>query len=434
MKLATAAMAAMLAACEGTNGTINLDLTQAPGSSLLASVKHLRLTFVEEGSVHDTMQNADGGFDLSIALGADGDGEQLLLEGFDGGENLIATGTTPPFTLTPTEARIVIYVAPPMSIAAAPIALAPVRSDIIGAALPYGAVFAGGRDADNAPSASIAIYNDYDHSIAYGMANPIKRTDFAIAITALKGVLMIGGEGADGGPVSTVQVFDTTVQPAGAYTTTGEAPAFARIGEIAVPIGNDHFLLTGTPPAEYAGGEIAARTEIPMLPNVGATATPGDGIKTSVFVGENGVIRYRENRFDTLAAPGRIRAAITDLPASGKLVIAGGGTAAAPTADLLVVDPVSGVVEVRANALVTARYAPAIAATPRYVVISGGTDATGTAVGTAEIFDAATLAPIAVLPATPRERPIAIRMSNGQILIAGGSPATDLLELFTPPP
>ncbi len=429
-----AATVLLVAACQGQNGTINLDLTTAPGSTLLASVTHLRLTLVEHGVVEDTMQNAGGGFDLSISLPANGEGDRLLLEGFDAGENLIATGTSPPFLLGPTEARIVIYVAAPMSIGPAPVALAPARSGVSGVILPYGALFAGGRDAGGAPSAALAVYNDYDHTLAGGMANPIPRADFAIAATAANGVLLIGGTGTDGNPVPTVQGFDTTVQPAGAYTTIGEYPGFARVGEIAVPIGGDHFLLTGSPPAEYVGGQLAARSEIAALPNVGATTIPTDGIRTSVFVGAAGILRFRADRFDTLAAAGRARAAITDLPATGKLVIAGGGTATVPTADVLVVDPSTGVIEVHPNVLVTPRFSPAIAATARYVVIAGGTDAADLPIGTAEILDGTTLAPIAILPTAPRAKPLAFRLSNGQVLIAGGLSATDLLELFTPPP
>lgn len=424
-----AAIALLAAACAGQDGTINLDLTTAPGSTLLASVTHLRLTLVEHGVVRDTMQNASGGFDLSISLTASGDGDQLLLEGFDAGENLIATGTSPPFLLGPTEAHIAIYVAAPMSIGAAPVTLGPARSGVSGVILPYGALFAGGRDAGGAPSDAVSVYNDYDHTLAGGMANPIKRADFAIGATAANGVLFIGGSGTDGNPVSTVQLFDTTIQPTGAYTAVAEQPSFARVGEIVVPIGNDHFLLTGSPPAEYVAGQIAARTEVASLPNVGAAITPSDGIRTSVFVGETGIIRFRSDRFDTLAAPGRARAAITDLPATSKLVIAGGDTT-----DVLLVDPSTGAVEVHANALVTARFSPAIAATARYVVVTGGTDAADAPIATAEILDGTTLARIAVIPAAPRAKPLAFRLSNGQVLIAGGTATTDLIELFTPPP
>lgn len=429
-----AAAAVLFAACDGQTGTINLDLTSAPGSTLIGSIEHLRLTFLEHGDTFDAQKSASGGFDLSISMDANGDGEQMLLEGFDGAENLIATGTSPPFVLGPTEARIVIYVASPMSIGAAPVALAPARTGISGAALPYGAVFTGGRDAGGAPSDALAIYNDYDHTLVAGMANPIKRADAAIATTSFNGVLLVGGTGTDGGPVSALQLFDTTIQPAGAYTVVGDAPAFARAGEIAVPIGSDHFLLTGTPPAEYAGGEVAARSDIAFLPNVGATTVPTDGIRTAVFVGDGGIIRFRANHFDTLVAPGRVRAAISSLPATGNLVIAGGGTATVPTADILVVDPISGEVAVHANALMTQRFSPGIAATPRFVVVTGGTDAADAPIGTTEIFDGVTLAPVAIIPTAARVKPLAFRLSNGQVLIAGGSPATDLIELFTPPP
>lgn len=434
MKWLLATTLACAAGCQGQEGTIELDLTTAPGSTLLASVRHLRLTLPAHGVVRDTTQGASGGFDLSLAFSADGEVDRIVLEGFDDGENLIATGSSPPFVIAPTQARIAIYVAPPLSIGAAPVLLSRPRSDISGAALPYGAVFTGGFDAGGPPVDTLAIYNDYDHTLATGQNNPIPRANFAIGVTSLNGIVMIGGVGTGGTPVSTIQVFDTTVQPAGAYVTAADAPTFARAGEILVPTGSDHFLLSGSPPAEYAGREIVARADIATLPNVGASVLPSDGVRTAVFVGESGLVRFRANAFDTLVAPGRQRAAITDLPATGKLVVAGGGTATVPTPDVLLVDPITGAVEVHANALATPRYSPGLAATTRYVVVVGGTDAAGAPIATAEIFDATTLAPITVLPVAARARPLAFRMSNGQVLIGGGSPASDLLELFQPPP
>lgn len=427
------ALLALLAGCEGTVGTVNLDLTTAPGSTVLDPVTRIRITLTEPREVQETNKNASGGFDLAMEFPAGGEIGALILEGFDASGAVVATGMSPPFPIGPTNAHVVIYVAAPMSIAGAPVSLGPTRAGVNGVPLAYGALFAGGLDAQNAPSDAIAVYNAYDHTLAGGMAMPIKRSDFALAANTTGGVYIVGGTGSDGAPVTTVLRFDTTVEPAGAYTSLGDQPAFARSGEIAVQIAPDRFVVTGTPPGELNAGVLAARTDVATLPAVGASVTPSDGTTTAVFVGDTGLIRFRSDRFDTLAGSGRARAAIAALPATGDLVIAGGGTQTTAVRDILVVDPPTGTVTPHADALATGRFSPAIAATDRYIVVAGGTDAGGTPIATAEVFDATTIAPVATLPIAARTGTLAFALPNGQILLAGGSPATDLIELFTPP-
>lgn len=425
--------AACASACTGTTGTINLQLTTAPGSTVLDPVTRLRVRLTDPPSDEEVTRSADGGFDLSLSLPAGGEVGVLIVEGYDQAGTLVATGESPPFSVSPTNARIVIYIAAPLSIAAAPVPLGPVRSGVAGVTLPYGVLFAGGRDALGAPSDAIAIYNAYDHSLSGGLPMPVKRAEFAMGGNS-GGVYMIGGVGTDGAPVATVLRFDTTAQPSGAYISYGEQPAFARSGELAIPIGTERYLLTGTPPGELVGGELAARTEIATLPPVGAVGTGGDGILTAVFVGEAGLVRFRTDRFDMLAGVGRVRAAVTELPTSGRFVVAGGGTPTVPVRDVLVIDPATGIVETRTDLLGTARFSPSIAATDRYLVIAGGTDAADLPVPTAEVFDAGSLVKLAELPIAARAGAHAFTLPNGQILIAGGAPATDLIELFTPPP
>ena len=72
-------------------------------------------------------------------------------------------------------------------------------------------------------------------------------------------------------------------------------------------------------------------------------------------------------------------------------------------------------------------------------MIIGGVDDTGAVLGDAEVFDATTLEPVAVLPlVVPRTGAVAEPMANGQILVAGGTDdsgaAIGVLELFTPVP
>jgi hypothetical protein len=430
-----ALLAAVLAAgCEGTVGTVVVDLTTAPGSTVLDPVQRLKLRLTNPPQVEEATRDSDGTFDLTLSFAADGDVGSLIVEGYDNADTLVATGVSPPFTLGPTDARVVIYIAAPLSVAPAPVPSGPPRSGIAGVAMPYGVLFAGGRDAAGVPSDSVTIYNIYDHTLAGGLPMPIKRADFAIGAASNGLVYLIGGVGTDGSQVATLESFNTTVSPAGAWRTISEQPTFARSGEIAVPIGPDRFLVSGTPAGELAAGELAPRTEIATLPAAGASVIPRDAIRTALFVGEIGVLRFRSDHFDTLATPGRARASVAAVPATGKLAIVGGGPPGAPLRDIVIIDPATGVAEPHANALTTARYAPAVAGTDRYLVVAGGTDAADAPVATAEIFDATTLAPLATVAIAARAGALAFTLPNGQVLIAGGSPATDLIELFTPAP
>lgn len=420
---------ASLAACQGATGTIILDLTTAPGSTVLDSVETLRVTASNPVQVFETTRSDDGGFDLSMELEA-GVTAALTLEGFDASGGLVATGMSPEVGFAPSNARIAIYVAPPMSIAPAPERLAPLRTGVSIDSVVYGAVFAGGEEA-GAPSDKLQIYNAFDHSLVDGLPVPAPRTGVAVG-GAPSAVYLFGGADATDAASGELTRFDTTVAPSGAYQSLGDTPSLARSGERMVRIGTESYLVTGTPPLLVENFTVSARTEVPTLPTVGAALPDATA---AVFVGgATGLVRYRNNTLDTL--PGEVtreRAAVTALP-SGQFLVIGGGPADAPLRSALLVDPTTGTVTSRPDVLAVGRYAPAVAATPRHVVVSGGVDAAGLPLDTAEILDATTLERVAMLPVTPRAGAIAIALPTQQVLIGGGLASGDLLELFTPPP
>lgn len=407
----------VLAACESTTGTVTLDIATAPGSTVLDPVETLRLTVTEPHQVEEATRRSDGGFDLSLSFPAGGEFGAIYLEGLDAAGALVATGATPAFSLGPTDAHLVIYVAAPMSVAPAPLTLGPARSGVTGVALHYGALFAGGRTASDEASDAIAIYNVYDHSLAGGLAMPVKRSEVVLAASSSGLVYVLGGRGQDGAEVAALLAFNTTVGPSGAWLSIGDRPAFARAGALAVPIGPDRFLVTGSPAGELAGGEIAPRTDVASLPAAGASVIATDGARTALFATDSMLVRFRDDRFDTLASTGT---AVAGIAATGKFVVIRQGTEA------VLVDAATGAIESHAGALSVARVAPAIAATDRYVVVASD--------GSADILDARTLARVATVPVALRSRAQAFPLANGQVLIAGGQDATDLLELFTPPP
>jgi len=423
-------MVIAMAACTGTTGTVKLDLTTAPGSRVLDAVDQLRLTITNPHQVIEARRTA-AGFDLALDLDASGVTGALIIEGFDAGGALVACGQSPRFPIAAINAHIVVYMAAPRSIGLAPVTLDAPRSEVSGSALEYGAVLAGGRDPGGAPSAAILIYNAYDHARAIGAAMPAPRAGVAVGTGSGGGVYLFGGAGPDGNPTGTLWRFDTTVPPSGVYITLPVAAGFARADQLMVPVGPERFLITGAPPLALELGTVTARTDLPALPAAGATAIAADGTPAAIFAGAE-LVRYRQGTFDTLRAGGRTNATAATLP-DGRVVVIGGGEPA-PSRDALVIDGATGAVTVIPGALATARSRPSLAATSRYLVIAGGTDPDGAPVATAEVLDAHTLAPITTLPILARTGAFAVALPTEQVLLAGGTPATAALELFTPEP
>jgi hypothetical protein len=427
---ATGALAAALfGACTGTVGTVELDLATAPGSSVLDAVQKLRLTITDPHQVIESRRTA-AGFDLALDLDASGVAGALIVEGFDTSGALVACGQSPAFPVAAINAHIVVYMAPPRSIARAPVALRAPRSEISGTALDYGVVLAGGRDPGGAPSTAIAIYNAYDHTLVEGVPLPAPRASVALGTGSNGGVYLFGGAGPDGQPTGTLWRFDTTVPPNGAYITVTDQAGFARTDQRIVPTGSEHYLITGTPALGLDLGVLAARTDIAALPAVAAAVVPADGLPAAIFSGAE-LVRFRQGAFDTLARSGRSNAAAAALP-DGHVVVIGGGEPL--SRDALVIDGATGVVTVIPNAIAIPRERPSVAATSRHLVVAGGTDPTGAPIATAEVLDARTLAPIATLPTLPRTGTFAVALPTDQVLLAGGIPATSEIELFTPEP
>ncbi|MCW5806317.1 MAG: hypothetical protein KIT31_28385 [Deltaproteobacteria bacterium] len=433
---AAALAAAALAACgSGQTGLLAVELTTAPGSTVLDGVAKLRLTVTEPRTVAEATRNGAGGFDIVLDVDASGLAGSLIVEGFDGAGDLVACGQSPPFPVAAINARLVVYMAPPLSIAPAPRLLTPRRGDVTGAALDYGAIFAGGVDADGAPSDAIAIYNAYDHTLVAGKPMPAPRERLQLGIGTNGAVFLYGGLDANHDATGTFLRFDTTVAPNGAYSNLGEQAGLPRAGETAVPVGANHFLVTGTPPLEILNNLVNPRTDVPSLPPVAVTVIDTERKPVVVFAGPDGVVRFRDNRFDVLSDRiQRVDHGITALP-GGRVLVVGGAPKGGPLdAEALLINAATGELTPIATLLATPRARPGVAATRRHIVVSGGLDANGAPIPDAEVFDATTLAPAGVIPALPRIAPFAFALTDDQILIGGGIEPSDTLELFTPPP
>jgi len=418
-----------LAACSGNVGTLDVSLTTAPGSHILDSAQTLRLTLTNPHQVTTAMRGASG-FSIELDLPANGATGAVIVEALDASGNRIAAGESPPFPFGAIDSAIVIYMAAPNTVGAAPAALSPARSDLGVGPLTYGAVLAGGRDATGAATDAIAIYNAYDHTLAGGLALPAPRSGVGVGVGASNAVYLFGGNDAAGTPTGHLWRFDTTVAPSGAYADFGDKTGFARTDALLAPLGNDHFLVSGMPAAELAGldASIVARTDIPSLPRAGASVLGTDGNVAAIFAGDTGIVRFRSDAFDTLDATARTGATVVALPGGSVAVVCG-------TAPGARIDGATGAITALSAVPATPRTGCAAAATARHLVIAGGTGA----LDSVEVFDATTLAPVATATLTvPRTGASALALPNGQVLIAGGTDGSGApiatLELFTPEP
>jgi hypothetical protein len=405
-----------LAGCPSAReGTVELGLTSAPGSTLLDDVQKLRVTLTTPHEVVEAVRGPDG-FSLAIDVEATGSPGELLVEGLDANDALIAGGQSPPFNIAGIDARVVVYMAAPLSFNRTPVALTPARANVSASPLVYGVALAGGHDAAGAPSDAIAIYNAYDHTIAGGKMMPAPRDGIVMSSTSTNGIVLFGGRDAAGNATGTEWLFDTNVQPSGAYFDLGDHPGFARADETSLTLGVDRFMLTGTPPLDVAGSGVQARTDVATL--VTGASHFVDNVPVALALDDTGRLhRFRTAAFepDTLVRPGGTIGILPD----GRFIVVGGGTADEQN-DIVIVD-VDGGTTIVADVLATPRANASVAVTRRHVVIAGG--------GPIEVFDAATLTRVTMGDAIEGE---AYALPNDQVLIVDDTTAD--LWLFTPPP
>jgi hypothetical protein len=411
---------AALAGCPSSQvGTIDLALATAPSSTLLDGVSKLRVTLTAPRQVVEA-ERGPNGFSLALDVEATGDSGAIVVEGLDAAGALVAGGESPAFAVTAIDARIVVYMSEPLAIGRAPVMLTPARSNIAGDTLPYGAIFAGGKDVvAGTPSDAIAIYNVYDHSLVGGKPLLAPRDGLVVATGANGIVHLFGGRDAAGNPTGTYWQFDTAFPPNGAYADLGDFVGFARADEAAISLGASAFVITGTPPIDIQGADVTPRSDLAGFAPTAGSFVAATGARTALTLDTTGrLVRFRDNAFEPLAQS-RPGGAVATLP-DGRFIVIGGGTAEEAN-DILVVDN-SGTVSTLADVLAAPTMNAHAAATRRHVVITSP----GNRV---EIFDVNTLAPVIThdpLDALPFALP------NGQVLLVDRSNGD--LYLFTPPP
>jgi hypothetical protein len=441
-----AALAA-LAACDGATGTFAVELTEAPGSGLLASLARVRLTLTEPRTVVEAAR----GEPLALEVDADGGAGEIFLEGFDAAGTRIAIARSGPLPIAAIDVAVVLHVAAPVSVGAARVTLDPPRSAIGVASLPYGIVVAGGRNAAGAAVDNVAIYSVYAHRFLPGEALPSPRAELAVSAGASGWVYMFGGADAAGGPSGSLWRFDTNAPPAGDFLEAPGTPTLARAGAAIAPVGRERFLITGAPPALLDGATLSVQG-LPTPDLLGGTATTVvDPVSAAIAVvfggtgaGATGVVVFADDGFREVAAPAealRTGHGAAVLGAGLVGLIGGRDGTDAVLGSIVRVDLSAGAdataVSVVADALATPRSGAATAVSGGLLVVAGGTGADGAVLADVELLDAATLARRGVLPlVVGRTGATAQLLANGQVLITGGLDSAGApiatVELFTP--
>ncbi len=428
--------ACVLAACGAPPApTIHVDLVTAPGSTLLDRVDRLRVRVLGPTTVYEATRDA-GGLSTSFDVEADSAGD-LVVEGFDSSDLLIAAGQSPQARgLFEVDASVTIYVATPFSIEEAPVRLSSARAGIAATSLVHGAVFAGGRDESSDVSDVIEIYDAYHHNLTPSTM-PMQRTGVTLAGVDFGGhevIILFGGTGPDDAPTSSLFFFDSTkAEPFGAYTDLGDQTGLERTGQRALVLAANEIVITGAVPGLLDLSDppgVIIRPNTPPLSSIGAELHTASGDQAAALAsGSIEILEVGTSRTVTLPTV-RDGAAILSSPQERYVVVGGAETSAFV---ISATDP-TGAVDTLPGVLETVRFEPTVGSVSRYLIVAGGVDATGTPIPSAEILDVFTLAHVATVPIAPRRHAVAVALPNGQLALVGGDDPTDLIELFTPPP
>jgi len=439
-----AGLVAALAACGGATGTFTLELKTAPGSTILDDVELARLTLSVPYRQVEATRGTDGRFHLTIDVPAEGPAGQLTFEGFDGAGAVVAWGRSGILPIAAIDASIAIYVAPPLSLAAAPVTLDPPRTDIGVARFNFGLLLVGGADAAGAPLDTVEVYDVYDHSFLEGEDAPAGRAGASVSAGVTGYAYVFGGRGPNG-TTGTYWRFDTTVDPAGQWFEISEQPTLARAGAAVAPVRTEGFIVTGDPPVLMDGLSISA-TPIASAPPMAGTATAvqlndtiyavvvGEGTGTGGIarIGPEGISEHSDA--PTAVRTGHGAVATRD----AEVIVIGGAVGGVPTDTGIRIRPATEIFTELPGLLTTPRSGAATAGNGAFAIAAGGTDAGGAIVGNAEVFELPTMARVGeIAMVVPRTGAVAAALATGQILVLGGVDAAGMpvgtIEIFNPP-
>lgn len=269
----------------GATGTFALELVTAPGSTVLDGVTFARLTLSDPYTVVESARGPDGKFHLEMEVEAYGPPAQVTFEGIDASGDLVAWGRSGSLPLGAFDASVRIYVAAPDSLAAAPVALDPPRTDMGIARFGFGVLVVGGVGAGDVLLDRTEIYDIYAHELLPGDEAPAPRALPVVGAGVTGNAYLFGGRGAEG-DTGSVWVFNSNIEPEGAWSTSNDMPELARSGVSITPVRADAYVITGDPPLVLDGllDGLAVIENAPPLSGTATTVEREDVVR-AVFAG-----------------------------------------------------------------------------------------------------------------------------------------------------
>jgi hypothetical protein len=284
------------------------------------------------------------------------------------------------------------------------------RADLAGALGQEGYLhWVGGADATAEPTSAAEIMDPtgsipppYVRSVTATGKPEVARARAAVAV-GTEGTLLFGGTAPGGAPAAGAILFTAD----GGSEPVGWAGAVPRLGATATPI------LSGAQILIYGGGPAG----MPIIERY-SSRTSAAVVTTSPMP------TPRHEHSATLLADGRV------------VLLGGLDDGGQPLSSATIYDPTSGSIVERPGALTHARSGHTATRVGGALLVAGG-EASGALVAQAELLDARTLDHLAEIPlGTPRVRHTAMDPGNGTVILLGGEDlagvAVGAVEIFQP--
>jgi hypothetical protein len=459
----------MLAAgCGGKSGTLTLSIVVSPGDDPFVDASQVRFTVGDAMHV-TTVPVAGGHFTYKFSSKPIDTPGPVLVEALDSAGNLVARGTTPNLLLSAIDqGPVAVWVGRPGRTAPAAAMLPAPVAEMASTNIPgLGILYAGGRGADGNPVADTSVYDVYTHAvIATAKMQKARASGISGSVASVRGVVFGGstspGFGSFASVDGTMELFDPTVG-VGVFAALPVDAIGARAYANGTTLATGSILVSG---GVDANGELLGNAglvnpdgaiKLTQIASPMAAARVGHAVAAAKFPDGDGAILFGGLKvgstggpvaerlvgqsfaaYDVGAVENRVQATATKMP-SGDILILGGRTATAAQASGLIITPTtpSAAVMPLPAALSTARAGHTATLVGNELLVCGGADNAGVAIGSCDIIDAMTYGIKKTIPlATARRDHSAQLLDTGVVVLAAGF-GTDgaplgSIEIYTP--
>ncbi|MDB4965894.1 MAG: Branched-chain amino acid transporter, amino acid-binding protein [Myxococcales bacterium] len=458
----------LTAGCGGKSGTLTLKMVVSPGDDPFADASQVRFTVGDAAHV-TTVPVAAGHFTFSVSGKPQNTPGPVLVEALDSSGAVVAHGTTPNLLLSAIDqGPIAVWVGRPGRIAPAAAMLPTPVAEVATAEIPgLGVLYAGGRGADGNPVQDTAVYDIYTHDVINtAKLQKARAGGVGGAVSNVRAIVYGGstspGFGTFASVDGTMELFDPTVG-LGVFAALPVDPIGGRAYANGTTLATGSILISGG--VDASGAPIGnaglvnpdGAIKLTQLASPMAAARVGHAVAPAKFPDGDGAILFGGLPLGSTGAPvverlvgqsfaaydvgaleNRVQATATKMP-SGDVLILGGRTASGAQASGVLLTPTTpgATVTPLPAAMSTARAGHTASLSGNELIVCGGADNAGVAVGSCDVLDAMTYAIKKTIPmATARRDHTAQVMETGIVVLAAGIGADNAplgsIEIYTP--